>query len=402
MTVAQAEPSVKTAGPPRGRRRHRVWTLVKVVVVVGVAASGAYWLRFAPVPVTAFTLKPGVVVAEVMGTGTLEARVSATVSPKISGRIMEVLVDEGDRVKAGQTLFRLDDSELKRQVEMAESTLAAAQAAVARQEAEVASAQAVLDKARYDYDRVTRLLKQENAASDEFQDATKALRMGEADLKRTEAALGEARSQVTVAERTLGYHQARRADTVVTAPFHGLVARRDRDPGDVVVPGASVLLLLNTDEMWVSAWVDETEMARLGPDQPARVVFRSESQRSYPGHVVRLAREADRETREFQVDVSADALPANWAVGQRAEVYIEVARATEVLTAPLKTIVWRDGAPGVFIEGGGRALWRAVRLGIRGTENVEVREGIAAAGERIVLPRGAAARLGDGQRVTVR
>jgi ABC-type dipeptide/oligopeptide/nickel transport system ATPase component len=120
MTVAQAEPSVKTAGPPRGRRRHRVWTLVKVVVVVGVAASGAYWLRFAPVPVTAFTLKPGVVVAEVMGTGTLEARVSATVSPKISGRIMEVLVDEGDQVEAGQALFRLDDSELKRQVGMVE------------------------------------------------------------------------------------------------------------------------------------------------------------------------------------------------------------------------------------------------------------------------------------------
>lgn len=402
MSEAQAAPPVNHAGPNDGRWRHYVWTALRALVALGAIAAVVYWLRLAPVPVAAFTLKPDVVVAEVMGTGTLEARVSATVGPKISGRIMEVLVDEGDRVGAGQTLFRLDDSDLRRQVEMAESTLAAAKAAVARQEAEITSAQAVLDKARYDYDRVSGLLKQESAASDEFQDATKALRVAEADLKRVEAALMEARSQVTVAERTLGYHQARLADTVVMAPFDGLVARRDRDPGDVVVPGASVLLVLNTGEMWVSAWVDETEMARLRPDQPARVVFRSEPVRSYPGHVVRLAREADRETREFVVDVGVEALPTNWAVGQRAEVYIETQRATDVLTVPVAAIVWRDGQSGVFVENDGHAVWRAVRLGIRGADNVEVQEGLVA-GTMILFPLSPSARaLRDGQRVDMR
>ena len=65
-----------------------------------------------------------------MGTGTLEARLKATISPKISGRVCEILVDQGDRVAAGQLLVRLDQEELVEQVEMAEAGLAAAQAAL--------------------------------------------------------------------------------------------------------------------------------------------------------------------------------------------------------------------------------------------------------------------------------
>jgi len=402
MTRAPEVPTANDATPRHGLPRRLIPTFVKITVALGAVAALIYWLRFVPVHVTAFTLGPGVVTAEVMGTGTLEARVSAALSPKISGRIVEVLVDEGDRLAAGQTAFRLDDSELIRQVDMAHSTLVAAQAGVARQEADVASAEAVREKARFDFDRVGGLLDDETASTVEFQDATKALRVAEADLKRAEAALAETRSQVTVAERTLAYQQARLADTVIAAPFDGLVARRDLDPGSIVVPGASVLQLLSTDEMWVSAWVDETEMARLRPDQPARVVFRSEPEKSYRGHVVRLGREADRETREFVVDVSVDALPPNWAVGQRAEVYIETGRATDVLSAPVAAITWRDGKSGVFIENDGRAEWRPVRLGLRGADSVEVREGLAA-GARIIAPANPTAPpLRDGQRVEVR
>lgn len=402
MTQTQEAPSINHATPQRGPWARRLWNAARILVGIGVVAAVIYWLRFAPVPVIGLAVAPGVVVAEVMGTGTLEARVSATVGPKISGRIVEVLVDQGDRVTRGQVLLRLDDSDLRRQVEMAESAKDAANAGVARQEAEVARAQAVLEKARYDFDRAAALLAQHSASETEMQDATKVLRVAEADLTRAEAALVEARSQVTVAERTLGYHQARLADTIVTAPFDGLVARRDRDPGDVVVPGASVLLLLCTDEMWVSAWVDETEMARLRPDQPARVVFRSEPERSYAGQIVRLGREADRETREFVVDVRADALPANWAVGQRAEVYIQTERATDVPTVATAAVVWRDGRAGVFVEKDGHAKWLPVRLGIRGANEVEVQEGLTA-GARIIMPAGPdAAALRDGQRVDVR
>jgi HlyD family secretion protein len=87
-----------------------------------------------------------------------------------------------------------------------------------------------------------------------------------------------------------------------------------------------VLSLISTEVLWVSAWVDETEMSRIAVGQPARVAFRSEDAKSFRGEVARLGRETDRETREFTVDIRVLELPTNWAVGQRAEVYIETAR----------------------------------------------------------------------------
>jgi HlyD family secretion protein len=351
--------------------------------------------------VTAHVVQRGEVVAEVMGTGTLESHVGATISPKISGLVTAVLVDQGDRVEPGQVLARLDDSDLSRQVEVVESTLGAANAAVERQKADRARALAVLDQARFDYDRIENLVKQNTAATTEFQEATKALRVAEADVARADAALVEVQKQVIAAEKTLEFQKAKLADTVVRAPFAGLIARRDRDPGDVVMPGGSVLLLVSTDELWISAWVDETEMTRLEPNQPAHVVFRSEPGRSYPGEVARLGREVDRETREFLVDVRVRELPGNWAVGQRAEVYIETGRKADAVRLPTRLVVWRDGQSGAFVEGSGRAVWRPLQLGLRGREVVEVTAGLKT-GDRVVAPANPqSGALKPGQRVAV-
>ena len=369
----------------RSKLRRRLWRAGQLVVVLCAVGTAVYWTQFAPVPVAVHIVERGEIVAEVMGTGTLDAHFSATISPKISGLITAVLVDQGDRVEAGQVLVQLDDRDLKRQVEVSESNVNVAQAAVERQEAERNRALAVLDQARFDFDRVKDLIEESSAAAVESQEATKALRVAEAEVARSDAALAEVRMQVIAAEKTLEFYRAKLADTVVVAPFGGLIARRDRDPGDVVVPGSSVLLLVATDELWISAWVDETEMERLTVGQPARVFFRSQPEHAYAGEVARLGREVDRETREFVVDVRVRDLPENWAVGQRAEVYIEAGRKAGVVCLPTRLVVWRDGHAGTFVDQAGRATWRALKLGLRGRETVEVVNGVDA-GEPVVTP----------------
>ena len=152
----------------------------------------------------------------------------------------------------------------------------------------------------------------------------------------------EAESQVLTAEKNLLYQKEHLGFTEMRSPYDGLVTRRDRDPGGVVVPGASVLQLVATNEIWVSAWVDETAMAGLRAGQPARVVFRSEPGKRYAGEVARLGREADRETREFVVDVRVKELPENWTIGQRAEVFIETGRKIGRLVMPAPFVRWRE------------------------------------------------------------
>ncbi len=189
------------------------------------------------------------------------------------------------------------------------------------------------------------------------------------------------------------------ADTEIVAPFDGLIVQRQRDPGDIAVPGSAILTLILTKELWVTAWVDETEMCRVAVGQPARVVFRSEPDHAYRGEVARLGREADRETREFTVDVRVLELPKNWAVGQRAEVYIETARKTGVIVLPAEYILWRDGKPGVFIRQAGHAVWRGLTLGLRGRESVEVAAGLEP-GDQVVVPADGKTTAIEGRRIS--
>jgi multidrug efflux pump subunit AcrA (membrane-fusion protein) len=85
---------------------------VQIILLVLVLGGLVYWIKLAPMKVVEHRIARGPIVVEVMGTGTLEAHVKTTVSSKISGRITEVLVDQGDRVTAGQLLVRLDGEEL--------------------------------------------------------------------------------------------------------------------------------------------------------------------------------------------------------------------------------------------------------------------------------------------------
>lgn len=363
------------------------------------AGAAFYWLKLAPLPVTVHTLVRGPLVAEVVGTGTLQARVKAGVSPKIQGRLVEVRVDQNDAIGAGQLLARLDDSELRRQVEVAQANLAAARASAQRVRADEARAEAVLKQARLEYERVTVLLTNRIASESERDKGTEQLRVAEADLKRTQAAIVEADRQQTAAEKQLQFQQELLANTRVPAPFDGLVVKRNRDPGDVVVPATAILEVIATNEIWVSAWVDETALASLATNLPARVVFRSEPAKNYPGRVARLGRETDPETREFVVDVRLAELPANWTIGQRAEVFIETARLPQALVLPARFLTWRDGRPGVFRNEQGRARWQAVSLGQRGPAAVEVTAGLSE-GDQVVLPQLPGQRLAlEGRRI---
>lgn len=263
--------------------------------------------------------------AEIMGTGTLEARVRSTVSTRIQERLMEVLADQGDTVKAGQLLAKLDDAEVTQQVAIAEASLNAAKKTATRVAADLERSEAVLKQARLDEQRLASLVKSSAVSQTEADKAGEALKVAEADLKRANAAIGEAESQVLVAEKTLLYRKEQLAFTRIVAPYDGLIIRRDREPGEMLVPGGALMEIISLKELWISAWVDESYMAKVAPGQKARIVFRSEPGRDYPGEVSRLGRESDRETREFLINVRVTELPKNWAIGQRAEVYLQPA-----------------------------------------------------------------------------
>ena len=371
------------------RVRRILWGTVKLAVLAGIAGFAVYWVRFSPVDMETHTVATGTVVAEVMGTGTLQARVRTSVSPRITGRLATVLADQGDRVTAGQAVATLDDGDLRQQVEVARAELDVARAGVDRAAANIVRTRAISAQAGSSYLRSVELARGKIISDEELDRATQQRDVADADVHVAQLAKVESEKAVIQSEQSLRYYEERLADTRISAPFAGLVVRRDREPGDVVVPGSTIIEVVSTDSLWVSAWVDETAMGRLAVGQPARILFRSAPDASLPGKVARLSPLADAETREFLVDVEVDALPRRWAVGQRAEVYIDTGRREGVVVLPQRLVAWRGGEAGVLVEEAGAAGWRRIALGLRGREVVEVTEGLAAG--RIVLgvPAGA-------------
>lgn len=384
------------------RHSRRAWLWVRTAVVLGVMAAAAWWLLLSPVGVVAHTVATGTVDAEVLGTGTLEARVSATVGPKVAGLITRVAADQGDHVKAGAALVMLEDTDLRRQVGVAEADVDEAEASIDRLRADERRADAVRAQAALTHQRQLQAAASNAVSQQEVDRATEALAIAEAEVSRAAAAIVEGTSRLAAAERALEYQHARLEDMTIKAPFDALVVRRDRDAGNVVTAGASVLRLVSLSGMWISAWVEETQLAALGEGQPARVVFRSEPDREYAGVVARVGREADRETREIVVDVRVEKLPEKWAVGQRAEVFIRCDRREGVTVLPAALVLVRNGEAGVMTDEGGKANWRGITVGLRGRELVEITSGLSP-GDVVVSPADAGrGPLRDGRRITIR
>ena len=365
-----------------GKRLLRVGWKIAVVLVIGCVI--VYRVHFAAVEVNSYEAEVGQIRNEVMGTGTLEARVQATISPKISGRISEVLVDDGISVIKGQKLVTLDDEELRQQVEVAKAELSWAQAGVEKAIAQIKSAEATLKEAERVHTRMSQAVSSGALSVNAFEKAQQLLEVAKAELSQAQTAKIEAERLIAKNEAYLQFCRAQLDYTTITAPFDGLIVKRYRDPGDIVVPGSMVLDMISLEQLWISAWVDETMLGKLKVGQRAKIVFRSEPQNELAGKVARISPQADRETREVLVDVEIEQMPEIWAVGQRAEVYIETAGKEEATVVPQRVIVWRQQQPGVYVMENGKAYWHKVVLGIKSKDKVEVREGLNA-GQTVLI-----------------
>ncbi len=373
---------------------------VKLFLLIAIITAAIYWFKFAPVSVEKYQVEREEIIDEVMGTGTLDAKIKMIISSKISGRINEVLVDQGDEVSADQLVVTLDNDQLKLQMDVAIANIETVESGVSKIQRELKYAEEVLSNAVITYTRYKKLMP--NAISKEkFDKAAEELGTARAKFSYSEAAIIEAKNKVIEAKKILELRKAQLDDSQIRAPFDGIIIRRERDPGNIVIPGSEILSLISTKDLWVRAWVDETKLAKIKVGQLARIIFRNEPKQTYPGVVARIAVEVDGESREFIVDVNIIGLHSNWAIGQRAEVYIETEKKENVLIVPEKFIKWRNNLAGVFIDNEGVALWQQIKIGLHSGSLIEIIEGLQE--QDVVLnPINPKINLTDQKRITVK
>lgn len=388
------------APPARGARRG---VLLPIAAGVAVLAAFAAWFVVRPryfAGVEVDTVRPSVQsagsatpgMAILTASGYVVPRRKAVVSAKIQGRLAELRVEEGSRVKEGDILARLESADYSAQVHSAEAAVLRAQADLEEQRRQL---------------RLSEQLQRESVLSRDTLDAAASR------VRMADAALQQAVAQVEVARAML-------SNTVIRAPFTGVVLRKMAEVGESVAPippgvnlstsSGAIVALADLDTLEVEADVSETNVARLGADQPAQVSVEAFPDKRFKAVLRQIIPTADRTRATVQVKVTIlDKDPGlkpemNAKVNflGRAREAGEAAPSTPpppVVTVPADTVVERDGRTVVFEVDGGRARARGIVSDASVDGKVVVREGLSGSETLVARPP---ATMKDGDAVRVR
>jgi HlyD family secretion protein len=352
---------------PGGKKT--LWGAIGILILM----FGAYHFFWYRPPVAVMVVEKVEVQGKVHGPGTVQCKVPVTVSAKITGILEKLYADQGELVQKGQILAELDALELRAREMAAQAAKNRAQRDIARAQADMIKAQANLGLAQSNYQRDLEVFKPGYISKAAF-DTTKAqLTVAESEVAATKATVTALESAVKQAEAEMHAAAALHNYTRIVAPMDGLITARKAEIGTTIAPGTPIFQMVDLKQIWVAAWIDETEVAQLREGQRAAIKLRSG--RVFQGDVVRLNKEADTVTRELEVDVKFDQLPHPLVIGEEAMVDIDTGRQT-ALAVPLSAIITRNNHKGVLVAEKGLVRFQKVVLGLNDSKQSAVQEGL--------------------------
>lgn len=396
--------------------RRVLWAVLAVSVVLGGIRVVA--MRALGPEVTVVHAARHEVVRTVVSSGRVLSPGEVNLGSMVGGIVREVRVREGDRVRAGAVLVTFDTQELDAQVAQARAGVLVAAARVGQLRAvsarvaveSVQQAESNLRAAQATWTRQQALFREGAIAATELEAAQRAVEVARSQrlaAEITAAGAGHGGGDARVAEATraqaeaaLRVAEARLAQAQIVASVDGVIVRRSVEPGDVVSPARTLLVLLRDGPMELSVTPDERNLADLALGQSAVASAEAFAGDPFGAVVSYLAPAVDALRGTIEVKLRVPSPPAYLRAAMTVSVEIEVARRAGVLTLPIEAV--RDVASphpwALAVDPDGHARRHALTLGLRGTRVVEVTAGLAE-GARVLAAD--VTNVRDGQRVRV-
>ncbi|HVU99955.1 MAG TPA: efflux RND transporter periplasmic adaptor subunit [Verrucomicrobiae bacterium] len=368
----------------------RFWPVLIVLLVV-VLGGGAFlwWHRAKPVAVTTVLARevstaPHSADRTVLNaSGYVTARREATVSSKITGKVVEVLVEEGMKVHEGQILARLDDSNVRASLELARAQLASSKAAVGETRVRIHEADLNLK-------RVSQLASNNISAQADLDQAV-------ADDSALKAHLQQQLADIEVATRTIATWEQQVEDTIIRAPFDGIVTSKNAQPGEMISPISAgggftrtgICTLVDMDSLEIEIDVNESYINRVQSGQPVEAALDAYPDWKIPCKVIAIVPTADRDKSTVKVRVGFQKLDPRILPDMSIKVAFREADSgkTEVtghgVVVPKSAIHDQDGRKLVLVVQNGRAEQRAVLVDHDSEQEAVVGAGLNP-GERVV------------------
>jgi len=370
---------------------------------VGLLAAAMLWLAFnrgplAPVQVQIAAVNESELAPSVFGIGTVEARYAYAIGPTQAGRVLKVLVDHGDTVKAGQLLAEIDPVDLEQRLSSAGAAQQRAQQSALVAEAQVREAQSRLKVASANAARYRDLAQKNFVSREAVEIRDNEASVAQAGMEAAQAALQAARKDVERAGQDRNAAAKQLSNLRLTAPVDGLVTAREAEPGTTVVAGQAVVRVIDPHSVWVRARIDQSRAAGLAPGLPADIVLRSNPAGAISGKVARVEIQSDAVTEERVVAVAFDA-PPQASLGELAEVTIHLGKRARGLVIPSAAVKRIDQQQGVWQVVDGAARFRAVKTGVQTLDGMTEVLGGLAAGDTVIVY--SSAQLREGVKVVI-
>jgi len=316
--------------------------------------------------------------------GYVTARRAATVSSKVTGKVVEVLVEEGLRVQEGQVLARLDDTNVKASLRLAEAQLDSARKALAETRVR-------LKEAEQELQRQTDLVKNRIATQADYDHA-------EAAALALKAKLEQQSSDIIVAERQVAAWQQQLDDTIIRAPFAGIVTSKNAQPGEMISPVSAgggftrtgICTIVDMQSLEIEIDVNESYINRVEPAQAVEAVLDAYPEWKIPCKVIAIIPTADRQKSTVKVRVGFEKLDPRVLPDMSIKVAFRqngsdaAASSGRTTLIPKSAIHQQEGRDVVMVIANGRVERRAVTVASVTGEDALLSAGLTS-GEKVVL-----------------
>jgi len=379
---------IERPAEPRPKPWLKWVVLLLVLGIVGTTAA-RYVTRPRPPEVETATVTQraaGEQAAVLNASGYVTARRRATVSSKITGKVMEVNVEEGMAIKEGQILARLDDAQYKAALALAEAQAEAARRSMRESEVRLAEARVALD-------RTNKLV------------ADRLVTAQEVDTKQAEvdslvARIEAAREQVRVAERQIEVERTNLDNTIVRAPFSGVAVSKDAQPGEMISPNSAgggftrtgICTLVDMRSLEIEVDVNESYINRVRDSQPVSAVLNAYPDWQIPAHVITTVPKADRQKATVLVRIGFEGLDPRILPDMGVKVTFlkeadsdATANTRPVMLIPKAAIRTDNGQTYTYVVDANNVVdRRAVKVGGSDGDRLEIEAGVSR-GDRVIL-----------------
>ncbi|MGC0388493.1 MULTISPECIES: efflux RND transporter periplasmic adaptor subunit [Bradyrhizobium] len=372
------------------------WFVLAILVLLALGAWQGVRILFGPAVVVDLVAR-GRLIETVVASGHVETPYRVEIGSQITGTVADVLVQEGQKVTKGQPLISLEARELKASVIQAQGAVAQAEARIRQLEEltlpsakeALTQAQATLLNAQQTYNRTAQLEHNGYATKAALDDAQKTLDVaravkraaefqvytaspGGSDYVMAQTQLNQARANLDTADSRLGY-------ATIVAPRDGVLITRNVERGTVVQAGKALLVLAPSGDLQLVLQIDERNLGKLALGQSALASADAYPDRRFAAKVSYINPGIDISRATVQVKLTVVEPSDDLRQDMTVSVDIEVAAKDNAKVLPVRSVHdVLSGQPWVLTVEGGRAVKRPVKLGLRGSSNIEIVEGLEA------------------------